>query len=257
MEPASDLPKLKYKRVLLKLSGEVLGHSEAVGGMAGQKGIHLGATLHIARQLAKVASTGVQLAVVIGGGNWLRGSQLNTHPHPNVIKQPTAHQMGMLATILNGLALQDALESLNVQTRLQTANRMENFAEPYIRRRCVRHLEKNRVVILSGGTGNTFVTTDSAAALRALDLEAEILLKATKVDGVYSEDPSVNPHAVRYDRLTYRQFLSDNLKIMDSGAVAMCRDGKLPILVFSYKQEGNIERAIAGQPIGTLVSEMA
>jgi uridylate kinase len=163
--------------------------------------------------------------------------------------------MGMLATVLNGLALQDALESLDCQTRLQTAIRMETVAEPYIRRRCIRHLEKGRIVILAGGTGNPFVTTDTAAALRARELEADILLKATRVDGVYSEDPEVNPHAVRYEKLTYAQVLRDNLRVMDMEAVSLCRAGKLPILVFNFKREGYIEKAIAGHSIGTLVRE--
>jgi uridylate kinase len=163
--------------------------------------------------------------------------------------------MGMLATVLNGLALQEALEHLNCQTRLQTAIRMENVAEPYIRRRCTRHLEKGRIVILAGGTGNPFVTTDTAAALRARELEADILLKATRVDGVYSEDPELNPHAVRYEKLTYTQVLRDNLRVMDMEAISMCRAGRMPILVFNFKREGNIERAIAGHSIGTLVSE--
>src|SRR5207248_610554 len=173
------------------------------------------------------------------------------------LKEATAHYMGMLATVLNGLALQDALESVQCETRLLTAIRMENVAEPYIRRRCIRHLEKGRIAILAGGTGNPFVTTDTAAALRARELEADILLKATRVDGVYSADPEVNVHAVRYDKLTYSQVLRDNLQVMDAAAISLCREGKLPILVFNFKREGNIERAIAGHPIGTLVSESA
>src|SRR5258707_8408790 len=150
--------------------------------------------------------------------------------------------MGLLAPVLNGLALQDALENIGCETRLQTAMRMETIAEPYIRRRCTRHLEKKRIVILAGGTGNPFVTTDTAAALRARELEADILLKATKVDGVYSEDPEVNPHAVRYDRLTYDQVMRDNLRVMDMEAISQGRDGKLPILVFNFKREGYIEK---------------
>src|SRR5437762_5519000 len=161
--------------------------------------------------------------------------------------------MGMLATVMNGLALQDALESLNCPTRLLTANRMESVAEPFIRRRAIRHLEKGRIIILAGGTGNPFVTTDSAAALRARELEANILLKATKVDGVYSEDPEINPHAVRYEKLTHSQVMRDNLRVMDTAAIDLCKSGKLPILVFNFKKEGNIERAIAGHTIGTLV----
>src|SRR5437660_5258510 len=161
----------------------------------------------------------------------------------------------MLATVLNGMALQDALESLDCETRLQTAIPMESVAEPYIRRRCLRHLEKGRIVILAGGTGNPFVTTDTAAALRARELAADVLLKATRVDGIYSEDPELNPHAMRYEKLTYANLLRDNLRVMDMTAIAMCRDAKLPILVFHFKREGNLERAIAGHPIGTLVNE--
>ncbi len=254
MDDSTDPLRPKYRRVLLKLSGEVFGHPE-IPGTPKRSGINIDATLNIAQQIKNVASRKVQLAVVVGGGNILRGSQFSAGT--NVIQQPTAHYMGMLATILNGLALQEALESLEVETRLQTAIRMEAVAEPYIRRRAERHLGKDRVLILAGGTGNPFVTTDSAAALRGRELQAEILLKATKVDGVYSEDPGINPHAVRYDKLTYTDLIRNNLKIMDTGAVDSCRDGKLPILVFSYKQEGNIERAIAGQPIGTLVGETA
>src|SRR5262245_53377246 len=242
----SDPLKPKYRRVVLKLSGEVFGHS-------GKSGISIDETIKIAEQAKRVHQRGVQLAIVIGGGNILRGAQFSAGG--TVIKEGTAHYMGMLATILNGLALQDALESLDCQTRLQTAIRMESVAEPYIRRRAVRHLEKKRIVILAGGTGNPFVTTDTAAALRSRELEADILLKATKVDGVYSDDPELNPHAVRYEKLTYSQVLRDNLHVMDMAAISLCREGKMPILVFNFKRDGNIERAIAGHAIGTLVSE--
>jgi uridylate kinase len=171
------------------------------------------------------------------------------------MERSTADYMGMLATVINGMALQSQLEGLGVITRVQTAIRMENVAEPFIRRRCIRHLEKGRIVILAGGTGNPFVTTDTAAALRGRELEADILLKATRVDGVYSDDPERNPHAVRYEKLTYAQVLRDNLRVMDMAAISMCREAKLPILVFNFKDEGNIERAIAGHSIGTLVCE--
>jgi uridylate kinase len=241
-----DTLKPKYSRVILKLSGEGFGHP-------GKSGISIDETLNIARQAQRIVKRGVQLAVVVGGGNILRGAQFSAGGE--VIKEATAHYMGMLATVLNGLALQDALESLHCETRLQTAIRMENVAEPYIRRRCIRHLEKGRIVILAGGTGNPFVTTDTAAALRARELGADILLKATKVDGVYSEDPELNPHALRYEKLTYGQVLRDNLRVMDMAAIDLCREAKLPILVFNFKREGNIERAIAGHPIGTLVSQ--
>ena len=236
----------KYKRVILKLSGEGFCAS-------GKSGISIDETLNFARQAQRIVQRGVQLAIVVGAGNILRGAQFSAGGE--VIKQASAHYMGMLATVLNGMALQEALESLNCETRLQTAIRMETIAEPYIRRRAVRHLEKGRVVILAGGTGNPFVTTDTAAALRARELSADILLKATKVDGVYSEDPEMNPHAVRYEKLTYTQVLRDNLRVMDMSAISMCREGKMPILVFNFKRDGNIERAIAGHTIGTMVSE--
>ena len=239
--------KPKYKRVVLKLSGEGFGHS-------GKSGISIDETLSLARQAQRVVQRGVQLAIVVGAGNILRGAQFSAGGE--VIKEATAHYMGMLATVLNGLALQDALESVNCETRLMTASRMETVAEPYIRRRCIRHLEKGRIVILAGGTGNPFVTTDTAAALRARELEADILLKATRVDGVYSDDPELNPHAVRYEKLTYSQVLRDNLHVMDMAAISLCQEAKMPILVFNFKREGNIERAIAGHPIGTLVGEL-
>jgi uridylate kinase len=246
--PSPDSLKPKYHRVILKLSGEGFGYP-------GKSGISIDETLNVARQAQRLVQRGVQLAIVVGAGNILRGAQFSAGGE--VIRQATAHYMGMLATVLNGLALQDALESLKCETRLQTAIRMETVAEPYIRRRAIRHLEKGRVVILAGGTGNPFVTTDTAAALRARELEAEILLKATRVDGVYSDDPEHNPHAVRYEKLTYAQVMRDNLRVMDMSAVSLCREAKLPILVFNFKREGNIERAIAGHPIGTLVSEGA
>lgn len=236
----------KYKRVVLKLSGEGFGQS-------GKSGISLDETLSIARQAKRVVQRGVQLAIVVGGGNILRGAQFSAGGE--VIREATAHYMGMLATIINGLALQDCLESLQCETRLQTAIRMESVAEPYIRRRAIRHLEKGRIVILAGGTGNPFVTTDTAAALRGRELEADVLLKATKVDGVYSEDPELNPHAIRYEKLAYAQVMRDNLRVMDMSAISLCREAKLPILVFNFKREGNIERAIAGHQLGTLVGD--
>src|SRR5262245_37611609 len=221
MEDHSSLDALKprYSRVVLKISGEGFG-------ISGKSGISIDETLSIARQAQRVVQRGVQLAIVVGGGNILRGTQFSAGGA--VIKEATAHYMGMLATVLNGLALQDALESLQCETRLQTAIRMENVAEPYIRRRCMRHLEKGRIVILAGGTGNPFVTTDTAAALKARELQANVLLKATKVDGVYSDDPEQNPHAMRYEKLTYAQVLRDNLRIMDLAAISLCREGKMP-----------------------------
>ena len=235
----------KYTRVLLKLSGEAFGY----GG--GRLGINLDETAAIAEQLKRVVARGVQLAVVVGGGNLLRGAQFTAGGE--TIKPATADYMGMLGTVMNGLALQDTLETMGVETRLQSAVRMETVAEPYIRRRAVRHLEKNRVVILAGGTGNPFVTTDTAAALRGTELGAEVVLKATRVDGVYDVDPEKNEFAEKYDRLTYDEVIRRQLQVMDLGAFEMCRQAKLPILVFNYKAEGAIERAIAGHPIGTIV----
>ena len=245
-EKSNDSLKPRYLRVVLKLSGEGFGQS-------GKVGISIEETLNIARQAKRVVERGVQLAIVVGGGNLLRGAQFSAGG--DVIKESTAHYMGMLATVMNGLALQDALESLNCQTRLLTAIRMENVAEPFIRRRCLRHLEKGRIVILAGGTGNPFVTTDTAAALRARELEADVLLKATRVDGVYSADPEKNPHAERYERLTFSQVMRDNLRVMDMSAIDMCREADLPIIIFNYKKDQNIERVIAGHPIGTIVAK--
>jgi uridylate kinase len=239
-----DAPK--YTRVLLKLSGEAFGYGR------GKLGINLDETRLIAEQLKRVAARGVQLAIVVGGGNLLRGAQFTAGGE--TIRPATADYMGMLGTVMNGLALQDTLESMKVETRLQTAVRMETVAEPYIRRRAIRHLEKGRVVILAGGTGNPFVTTDTAAALRGTELEAQVVLKATRVDGVYNADPEKNEFAEKYDRLTYERVIRDSLRVMDIEAFEMCRKAKLPILVFNYKQEGAIERAVAGHPIGTLVS---
>jgi uridylate kinase len=244
-QPAPDSSRPNYRRVVLKLSGESFT-------VPGRSGISIEETLKIARQVQRVAQSGVQLAVVVGGGNILRGRQFSGGGE--VVKETTAHYMGMLATVLNGLALQEALESIRCQTRLMTAIRMESVAEPYIRRRCERHLEKGRIVILAGGTGNPFVTTDSAAALRARELGADVLMKATKVDGVYTADPQTTPGATRYETLTYAEVVQQDLRVMDIGAIDQCREAKLPILVFNFQLEGNIERAIAGHPIGTLVT---
>src|SRR3954447_4784093 len=246
MTPAMTDLRPKYKRVVLKLSGEGFGYP-------GKAGISIDETLNIARQAKRVLESGVELAVVVGAGNILRGAQFSAGGE--VIKEGTAHYMGMLATVLNGLALQDALENLRCETRLQTAIRMETVAEPYIRRRATRHLEKGRIVILAGGTGNPFVTTDTAAALRARELEADVLPQPTTVDVIFAVDPRVNHHAMLYERLTYHQVLRDNLRVMDMQAISTCREGRLPILVFNFKTEGNIERAVAGHPLGTLVKE--
>jgi len=233
-----------YRRVLLKLSGESFARP-------GERGISMQEVLHIAQETALAAAQGVQLAVVIGGGNILRGASFTAGNAG--VQEATAHYMGMLATTINGLALQDALESLGVQTRLMTAIRMDGVAEPYIRRRAKRHLEKGRIVILAAGTGSPFVTTDTAAAQRALELDADVLMKATRVDGVYSDDPEKNPHAMLYRDLTYQQVREQNLRVMDATAISQCMEHAMPILVFNYRKDGAIARAVAGERIGTRI----
>jgi len=235
----------KYRRVVLKLSGESFT-------VAGERGISMQSVVHVAEQTVRAARQGVQIAIVIGGGNILRGAQFTAGNA--AIQEATAHYMGMLATVINGLALQDALESLDCETRLLTAIRMDGVAEPYIRRRARRHLEKGRIVILAAGTGSPFVTTDTAAANRALELEADALLKATRVDGVFSDDPEKNPHAVLYRELSYDAVREQKLRVMDSTAIAQCMEHQMPIVVFNYKKEGNIERAVRGERIGTLIA---
>ena len=242
--PGPDALKPKYKRVLLKLSGEAFGH-------AAKGGISLDETLCIAQQIKRVVERGVQLSIVVGGGNLLRGAQFSAGA--SCILPATADHMGMLATVMNGLALQDTLESLGIPTRLMSAVKMDTVCEPYIRRRASRHLEQNRVVILAGGTGNPFVTTDTAAALRSVELSVDVLMKATRVDGIYTEDPEMNPHATRYDKLTYQKVIDARLKVMDLSAFDMAQKAKLRILVFDYKMDRAIEKAIAGQGIGTMV----
>ncbi|RLS84170.1 MAG: UMP kinase [Planctomycetota bacterium] len=240
------MDSVPYRRVLLKLSGESFARQ-------GERGISMDEVVHIARQTVQAASKGTQLAIVIGGGNILRGGSFTAGN--TAIQEATAHYMGMLATVINGLALQDALESLGAQTRLMTAIRMDGVAEPYIRRRARRHLEKGRIVILAAGTGSPFVTTDTAAAQRALELGADILMKATRVDGVYSDDPEKNPHAVLYNELTYQQVIQQNLRVMDGTAISQCMEHGMPILVFNYRREGTIERAVAGEKLGTIVGQ--
>ena len=234
-----------FRRILLKLSGESFGRP-------GEGGISVEEVSRIARQAAAVAARGVEVAIVVGGGNILRGGSLKGS---DVIQEATAHYMGMTATVINGLALQDALEGMGCETRLMTTIRMDEMAEPFIRRRALSHLARGRVIILATGTGSPFVTTDTAAALRGKELGVEVLLKATRVDGIYSADPEKNPHAVRFEHLTPDQVLRDDLKVMDMTAIGMCLDNALPILVFNFKKEGNIERAIAGEPIGTWLSD--
>jgi len=234
-----------YKRVLLKVSGE--GFCKPGG-----SGMDPEEVRTIARQVREVAATGCELAIVVGGGNFLRGAGFSREAN---VKRATADYMGMVATVINGLALQDYLEALGVDTRVQSAIEMHDVAEPFIRRRCIRHLEKKRVVILVGGTGNPFFTTDTAAALRASEIQAEVLLKATKVDGVYSDDPEVNPKATRYDHLTYDDVVQQDLKIIDIAAISLCRENRILIIVFNLKREGNIRRVIAGEPIGTHIGD--
>jgi uridylate kinase len=234
----------RYRRVVLKLSGESFAR-------AGERGIAMSEVLDIAKQVHEAGQLGCQIAIVIGGGNILRGAQFTSG---NVgIQEATAHYMGMLATVVNGLALQDALESVGSVTRLMTAIRMDGVAEPYIRRRARRHLEKNRIVILAAGTGSPFVTTDTAAVQRALEIEAEIVLKATRVDGVFSDDPEKNPHAVMYRDLAYSDVLERNLRVMDHTAIAQCMEHGMPVLVFNFKKSGNIARAVLGENIGTTI----
>lgn len=233
-----------YRRVLLKLSGESFCRS-------GESGISMSEVSAVSNQIKRVVEAGVELAIVCGGGNILRGKDFAAFSE--TIQPATAHYMGMLATVINALALQDALENVDVPTRVQSAIRMEGVAEPFIRRRCQRHLEKGRVVILAAGTGSPFVTTDTAAALRAREIEADVLLKATKVDGVYADDPVKNPHAVRYSDISFQDVLSQNLQVMDATAIHHCMEHGIPIVVFNFKKEGNIERAVAGERIGTRV----
>ena len=234
-----------FRRVVLKLSGESFSP-------AGERGITMDEVIEISKQIVKAQGLGCEVAVVIGGGNILRGAQFKSSSAN--IQEATAHYMGMLATVINGLALQDALESLGCDTRLMTAIKMDGVAEAYIRRRAHRHLEKGRVVILAAGTGSPFVTTDTAAAQRALELEADVVLKATRVDGVYSDDPERNPHAVLYRELNYSQVLEQNLRVMDHTAITQCMEHGMPLLVFNFKRNGNIERAVNGEAVGTYIS---
>jgi len=234
-----------YKRVLLKVSGE--GFCKP-----GQSGLDAEEVRTIARQAKEVLQTGCELAVVVGGGNFLRGGQFSQIAN---VKRATADYMGMVATVINALALQDCLESIGADTRVQCAIEMKDVAEPFIRRRCIRHLEKKRIVILAGGTGNPFFTTDTCAALRASELGAEVLLKATKVDAVYSDDPNKNPKATRYTKLTYDDVVNQHLKIIDVAAITLCKDNHIPIIVFDLKREGNIRRVIAGEQVGTRIGD--
>jgi uridylate kinase len=232
-----------WKRVLLKISGE--GFCKEGG-----HGIDSEEVAQIAETAKRVHALGRELAIVVGGGNMVRGSQISAQG----INRATADYMGMLATVINAVALQDALERIGVATRVQSAISASQIAEPFIRRRCLRHLEKGRVVILAGGTGNPYFTTDTCAALRAHEIGAKVLLKATKVDGVYSADPKKDPKAERFKRLSYLDVLNKKLKVMDATAITLAMEHHLPILVFDMKKSGNIERAVQGQDIGTLIA---
>ena len=232
----------KYERILLKLSGEVLAG-------AGTFGIDAERVRQLAAELADVARTGVQLGIVVGGGNIFRGVAAAARNMDRV----TADQMGMLATVINSLALQDALEQMGVATRVMSAIQMNQVAEPYIRRRAIRHLEKGRIVIFAGGTSNPYFSTDTAATLRALEIRADIIAKATRVDGVYDRDPLKFPDAVKYAEITYIEVLQQGLGVMDATSIAMCRDNKLPIIVFNLNISGNIMRMTMGEPVGTVI----
>ncbi len=236
------MKKPAYRRILLKLSGEVLA------GTQGQ-GISTTVIKTIAQDIAEALNPGVQIGIVIGGGNIFRGIAASAEG----MDRASSDYMGMLATCINSLALQDALERENIPTRVQTAIAMAEIAEPYIRRKAIRHLEKGRVVIFGAGTGNPYFTTDTAAALRAMEINAEIVMKATKVDGIYDKDPKTNPDAKRFDKISYIDVLNRGLKVMDLTAVSLCMDNKLPILNFDLTRKGNILRAVMGEPIGTLV----
>ena len=232
----------KYKRVLLKLSGE------ALMGEAGY-GIDPKVADALAHQVAEVVSEGIELAIVVGGGNIFRGLAGSA----NGMDRAQADYIGMLATVMIALALQDAFEKVGVQTRVQSAIEMRQVSEPYIRRRAVRHLEKGRVVIFAAGTGNPYFTTDTTAALRACEINADCLMKATKVDGIFDKDPVKDPSAQRYEKVSYLEVISKELKVMDTAAIALCKDNSMPIIVFNVETEGNIKRALEGQAVGTLV----
>jgi uridylate kinase len=232
-----------YKRVLLKLSGEAL--------MGEQKfGIDPAVANQIATDVAEIQALGVQTAVVIGGGNIFRGVAASAKG----MDRATADYMGMLATVINGLALQDAMEKHGIVTRVVTAIEMRAVAEPFIRRRAIRHLEKGRVVVFAAGTGNPYFTTDTAAALRAMEIKADVIMKGTKVDGIYTADPMIDPNASRYDNISYLQVLERGLRVMDATAISLCMDNRLPIVVFNLKTPGNMKRAIMGEPVGSLVT---
>lgn len=236
--------KSVYKRILLKLGGESFSGE-------GKAGIDIEKVKYLSEELAEVKKMGIQIAIVIGGGNIFRGREASKRG----INQVSADYMGMLGTVINALALQDSLEKLNIETRVQTAIEMRAVAEPYIRRRAIRHLEKDRIVILAAGTGHPFFTTDTAAALRAIELDADAILKATKVDGVYESDPFVNNDALKFKKISFLDFLNKNLKVMDATSISLCMENKVPIVVFNINNPGNIKKVILGEQIGTIVKE--
>jgi uridylate kinase len=233
----------RYGRVLLKLSGEALMGEH-------QFGIDPAVTTQIAREIAEIQGLGIQTAIVIGGGNLFRGLAASAKG----MDRATADYMGMLATVINGLALQDALEHVGVPTRVVTAIEMRAVAEPFIRRRAIRHMEKGRVVVFAAGTGNPYFTTDTAAALRAMEMKADVILKGTKVDGIYTADPMLHPDATKFESISYIKVLERGLKVMDATAISLCMDNKLPIVVFNLRTPGNMRRAVLGEPVGTTVT---
>jgi uridylate kinase len=235
--------KPAYSRVLLKLSGEALMGEQPYG-------IDPAVTAQVAQEIGEIQQLGVQVGVVIGGGNLFRGLAASARG----MDRATADYMGMLATVINSLALQDALERAGVTTRVATAIEMRAVAEPFIRRRAVRHLEKGRVVVFAAGTGNPYFTTDTAASLRAMEMRAEVILKGTKVDGIYTADPMVHPNATKYDSITYLEVLERQLKVMDATAISLCMDNKLPIVVFNLRVPGNVRRVVMGEAVGTRVT---
>jgi uridylate kinase len=242
MSAPSDPPP-SYKRILLKLSGEALMGDKAYG-------IDPAVTAQIARDVQDLQSLGVETAIVIGGGNIFRGLAASARG----MDRATGDYMGMLATVINALALQDALEQQGVITRVMSAIEMRAVSEPFIRRRAIRHLEKGRAVIFAAGTGNPYFTTDTAAALRAMEIKADVIMKATKVDGIYTADPVKDPAARRYDRISYLEVLEQRLEVMDATAISLCMDNGLPILVFNLRTPGNLRRAVLGEPVGSTVS---
>lgn len=237
------MERRRYDRVLIKLSGEALAGSQGFG-------LDAATLAYIAKEVAEVHRKGVQIAIVVGGGNFVRG---NTLASQDGIDRTVADQMGMLGTIMNALAMQSAIEAAGVPTRVQSAIQISQVAESFIRRRAIRHLEKDRVVVLAAGTGNPYFTTDTAAVLRALEIDASCLIKATKVDGVYDKDPKKHSDAVRYDTLTYGEAISRRLAVMDQTAFTMCREHDLPLIVLDFNQPGAMAAAVCGEPVGTLV----